>query len=43
MLIALTVGVVLLVGWAMGPAGAVLVLVESFKRPEWPNQGERSG
>lgn len=31
------------VGWVMGLVGAILALVESFKRPAGPNQGEQSG
>lgn len=31
------------VGWLMGVAGAILALVESFRRPARPDQGEQSG
>jgi len=31
------------VGWLMGLVGAILALVESFKRPTRPNQGEEWG
>ena len=31
------------VGWVMGLTGGILALVESFKRPARPNQGEESG